>query len=66
VGVESEDCELKVAAALLELERVGSRSSDASLLAAIKRQVKYSIAKLYILSSINPAGRGTRISWHQL
>jgi len=66
VGVEPEDCELKVAAALLELERVGSRSSDASLLAAIKRQVKYSIAKLYILSSINPAGRGTRISWHQL
>lgn len=66
MGVEPEDCELKVAAALLELERVGSRSSDTSLLAAIKKQVKYSIAKLYVLSSINLVRRGTQISWQQL
>lgn len=50
VGAGSEGSELKVAAALLELTRVGSRSnSTAPLLPAIKRQVKYSFAKpLYL------------------
>lgn len=46
MGIESEGLsDLKVAAALVELKNLGSSGNSTSLLPAIKRQVKYSLAK---------------------